>query len=362
MAGDGWTWGRPGRSAGRTERRDAPVAQVGAAEHVAGGLARDREDDLGGRVDLLEAVEGAAARVEAHAAQPHDLVAAAELEQPALLGAGGDDLEELLLVVVFEPVAAGQQPVERVGHLGGAGVEAGRQGDGNDGLLGDHRPAVDDAQAPHPPDLVARPELEGVGERRRRAPPRDVEHAGRDLVRAVLLGERAEESAGAPRLAHYARPGDERADALMAVHAALLFELGERPAHGDQAHAGHGGELGAAGQQVARGELLLGDQALDHRHDVLVAQAPGRRRRRRRPSRRPLPRLPRPSRRPPPRYLAPLSAARMGNTSAAAASVWSMSAALCTRLTNRFSNWLGWKITPRSSISCHQRVKRASSA
>ena len=138
----------------------------------------------------------------------------------------------------------------------------------------------------------------------------------------------------------------------MAVHATFLLELVQGAAHGDQAHAGHGGKLGAAGQQVARRELFLGDQALDHGHDVLVAQAPGRR----------LPRLAARHLRPPPRYLAPLSVASIGNTSAAAASVWSTSAALCTRLTNRFSNWLGWKITPRSSISCHQRVKRASSA
>ncbi len=76
----------------------------------------------------------------------------------------------------------------------------------------------------------------------------------RDLVRAVLLGKRAEEAAGAPRLAHDARPGDERADALVAVHATVVLELVERAAHGDQAHAGHGGELGcgwAAGRPGA---------------------------------------------------------------------------------------------------------------
>ncbi len=138
---------------------------------------------------------------------------AGEVEEPALLGARTDDLEELLLVGVVEPVAAGQQAVQRVGDLGRAGIEAGRQRDGDHGLLGDHRAAVDDAQASHAPDLVARPELQGVGQGLRGEAAHDVEDACRDLVRAVLLGERAEQAAGAPRLAHDARTGDEGADA-----------------------------------------------------------------------------------------------------------------------------------------------------
>ena len=275
---------------GRSGRRDAPVAQVAAAEHVAGGLAGDREDDFGSRVDVLETVEGTVARVEAHAAQPDHLVAAGEVEQAALLGAGHDDLEELLLVSVVETKTPGQQPVERVGDLGGAGVEPRRERDGDHGLFGDHRPAVDDPQAPHPPDVVALLELQGVCQGLGRHAAHDVEDAGRDLVGTVLFGEGAQQAAGASRLAHDPRAGDESAEPLVAVHAAFLLELGERAAHRDQAHAGHLGELAAARQAVARSEVLLDDQAFDQGHDVAVPQAPrslpGRHRRCPRPTRR----------------------------------------------------------------------------
>src|ERR1700691_5309954 len=60
--------------------------------------------------------------------------------------------------------------------------------------------------------------------------------------------------------------------------------------------------------------------------------------------------------------LTDLRRAITAKASCAALSMSSTSAAVCTRDRNRFSYWLGWNSTPRSSISCHHWVNRSSSA
>src|SRR5436190_12793240 len=339
------------------ERLHGPVPDLRAAQEMPVGLTGEVEDEVVRRIGLLEAVERNAVPAEAHAPDPRDGLAGREAEELALRAARRRDLEELLLVVVDEVVALGEHAVQ--GTTGPQILLVDRRGQvhGDDRFLHDHRPPSDPTQARDLPDGLLPGGPERLGHRGARDALRHAEESRLHGASAATRRERREEPAGAAGLAEDASAGHERADALVSLHPARALQLVERSPDRDEAHPGHAADLLTAREEVARLELLLGDQALDEIDHLLVAElraslasavardvADGSRARRRHGG-------------------SPVSSDRASRrVSAAAASVSSTSSSVCAVETKRFSNCPGWNRTPRCSIPCQNTVKRSGRA
>src|SRR4051794_3789506 len=207
------------------------------------GLPREVEDEVVRRIRLLEAVERDAVPAEAHSADPRDRLSGGEAEELALRAAGRGHLEELFLVVVDEIVAFGEHAVEGTAAAEILLVDRRREVHRDDRLLQDHRPATDPTEPRDPPDGLLPRNSERLRHRRTCDALRDAEETRLDRAAGAPGGQRREKPAGAAGLAQDPAAGHERANALVALHAARALELVERAADGDQAHPRHAADL-----------------------------------------------------------------------------------------------------------------------